>query len=1033
MLSQIRLEILWVRYYHILPMRTRRTFELNCILEGMGSWIILSPLNFRCISKWGLNFFFAICFNFTFADQGALDFENNVAPILLKRCIECHQGKAPSGKLSLTTLEGFKRGSQSGPVYDDENPSDSTIIGVITSGEMPPKKQGISQKLPQHEIEILKSWIESGASWPQGRTLDYFEKTNEIRAGRDWWSLQKIKRPSVPQLKSEPNQLQPVDAFILDALEKNNISSAPVAAPGTLIRRLYYALTGLPPEMEKMNTFTNEIPEDDWDLIVEELLSSPAFGERWGRYWLDLVRYADTNGYERDKEKKYAWKYRDWVISAFNSDMPYNQFIIEQLAGDEISGRNQNSTIATGFLRLGTWNDEPNDGADYQYERLEDLIHTTSSTFLALTVKCARCHSHKFDPIEQEDYYRMGAAFWPGPVYPGHNGDGMGGPSYSELGYENVLGWTDVRKEPPPLKVLKNGERNKPLEAVRPASISTIPFLEKEFHLSDESIKTSQLRLELANWIATPHNPLTARVMVNRIWQHLFGKAIVRTPNNFGFLADPPTHPELLDWLAMEFIENDWSIKHIIRLILKSRTWRQSSIHPNATQIMSVDANNRLWWKSERRRMDAESIRDSLLSVSNELNSAIGGEGFKATISREALEGWSRKSGDWQPSTMTSQMRRSVYMFIKRGLLTPIMTTFDQCDPTQSCGQRNVTTVPTQALALLNNQFVHDRSEFLARSIVLEESHIEDQIIEAWKKILKRKPTKEEFSQSLKHVSTQLKQFSLNIKPKKEAMGKVSPEALHSSLVFHLRADQARVIQSNDSDILSFRDLSKFGHEIRQVDHQAKPEIDRKGLNGKPALSFNGKDQFLNIDGMLIESSLSTFICVVSDKGTSGHREIISNWNGSAGNSTTSIFLGLTDEKTVRFSDAFPSAGSIERRTEPFILSAVNGVQSSDVYQNGQIIGSSSTIKNRRLDTEWVIGQQGNINGEFWNGSIAEIRVYSRPLSKEELSYIHSELSKYYGIALRHENEKKPYPPEVLALASLCHVLMNTNEFVYID
>ena len=258
--------------------------------------------------------------------------------------------------------------------------------------------------------------------------------------------------------------------------------------------------------------------------------------------------------------------------------MPFDQFIVEQIAGDEIEQPDEQSVVATGFLRLGSWNDEPNTAADYVYDRLEDMVHTTSSAFLGLTVKCARCHNHKFDPILQEDYYRMASAFWSGPIHP-RSSKLLGGPSTNELGYSRVLGWTDITVKPKPLHLLKNGERLHPRQEVVPASLSTIPSLQREF-IQPSGAKTTRRRLQLARWIADARNPLTARVIVNRLWQHHFGQGIVRTPNNFGFLADPPTHPQLLDWLASEFLANGRSLKHIHRLILTSQTWQQSSTHP---------------------------------------------------------------------------------------------------------------------------------------------------------------------------------------------------------------------------------------------------------------------------------------------------------------------------------------------------------------------------------------------------------------------------------------------------------------------
>ncbi len=686
------------------------------------------------------------------------NFETEVAPLLIKRCVECHQGRDPSGNLLLTTAEGFHQGGDSGPVIDLENLGESYFLHRVADGEMPPESRGQSQKLPDEEIEVLRRWIVGGAEWPEGRVLDLFERTSDVRGGRDLWSLQPVERPAVPQLESLQQPTNPIDAFILARLEQEQMQPAPTASKRELLRRLYFDLIGLPPTLAQIEAFEQDDSPQAFDQVVDQLLDMPQYGERWGRYWLDLVRYADTSGYERDQEKPFAWKYRDWVVAALNADMPYDRFVIEQLAGDELPQRTEASVIATGFLRLGTWNDEPNDPLDYQYDRLEDLVHTTSSTFLAMTVKCARCHDHKFDAITHEDYYRMASAFWAGPIVTRARSL-LGGPKPDELGATEVLGWTDLGPTPPPLHVLKNGEREVPLDEVVPASLSMIPALEKSFDAAPEGSKTSHRRLQLANWIATAENPLTARVLVNRIWQHHFGQGIVRSPNNFGFLADPPTHPKLLDWLADEFVQGGWKIKRLHKLILTSKTWQQSSTHPAAAEYAQKDSTNRLWWRSERRRLDAEALRDAMLAVSGELDLRVGGPGFRPTIAAAALEGLSKKSAAWNPSPADAQTRRSLYMFSKRGLLPPMMTTFNFSDATQSCGQRDVTTVPTQALVLMNNPFVHDRSSKLAKSIIANAKHPQDQVAQLWSIVYGRKPTAAETQLAQQHLETQLNRF----------------------------------------------------------------------------------------------------------------------------------------------------------------------------------------------------------------------------------------------------------------------------------
>lgn len=693
------------------------------------------------------------------------EFESGAASVLVRRCVECHQGKEPSGNLDVRTAVGLQNGGDSGPAIVAGNSLGSLLISRVSAGEMPPPVRGVPQKLSEAEINTLRSWIDSGAAWPAGRTLDLYEKSTDVRGGRDWWSLQPVERPTIPTEMPESGSSNPIDAFIAVGLRDARLTTAPPAQPRDLLRRMFVDVTGLPASAELADRFALHPDNDAVASVVEDLLASPHFGERWARHWLDLVRFAESSGYERDQPKPFAWKYRDWVVDAFNNDMPYDQFIRQQIAGDELAGRNDATLIATGFLRLGTWNDEPNDPEDYQYERLEDLVHATSSAFLALTVKCARCHDHKFDPIPQTDYYRVAAAFWPGPLA-ARERDLLGGPSKDELGAAEILGWTDITSAPAPLHLLKNGERNQPQQPVTAAALSFRPTMFREFvdaPASTESDKrnTTGRRRQLADWIADPQNPLTARVIVNRIWQHYFGHGLVRSPDNFGFTGDKPTHPELLDYLASELVRNDWKLKSIHRLILNSSTYRQSSIHPQSDQYHEIDAANRWLWHANRRRLDAESLRDAMLVASGQLDRRIGGPGFYTTISVDALEGLSRKTAAWTASPPEEQRRRSLYMFSQRSLMPPMMTTFDLCDSSLPCGQRDSTIVAPQALALLNNQFPHDQAEHLAIRVINHTKDLNVRTIEIWRAVLSRDPSATETTAGVEHVAAQQTQFGL--------------------------------------------------------------------------------------------------------------------------------------------------------------------------------------------------------------------------------------------------------------------------------
>jgi len=974
------------------------------------------------------------------------EFEDRVAPIFIRHCLECHNDKEAAGKLRLTSHVGLQAGGESGPSIVSGKPDTSHLLERIVASEMPPPKQGKPRRLSDVEITSLREWIAAGAKWPDGRKLDQYERTTDVRGGRDWWSLQPVRRPPIP---TPPERwsgriANPVDSFVLAKLEAANLEPAPIAEPRVLIRRLYYDLTGLPPTFEQVEAFVADHSTAAYERLVDQLLNSPRFGERWGRYWLDLVRYADTCGYERDQEKPNSWKYRDWVLRAFNQDMPYDRFVKAQLAGDEFPDRTEDDVIATGFLMLGTWNDEPNDANEYKYERLEDMIHVSGTAFLGLTVKCARCHDHKFDPIPQLDYYRMAAAFWAGPIEP-RGRELLGGPTRDELGFD-VLGWTDLTAKPAALRWLRKGDPRHPQDEVGPGYLSAVPALARTVEPPPAGAKTSQRRLQLANWIVDPKNPLTPRVIVNRLWLHHFGRALVRSPDNFGFTGERPTHPELLDWLASELIDGGWRLKRIHKLLVMSATYRQASLHPRAADFTQQDSGNRWWWRAERRRLDAESLRDSFLVSAAALDLRQGGPGFKPTISSEALEGLSRKSGAWSPSPVSEQRRRSVYMYSQRSLLPPLMTSFDFCDTTQPCGQRDVSIVAPQALALLNNPFLHDQSSLVATRIVTiaGEDHGR-QVDVAWKLVLGRLPSERERQSAIAHLATQTLNFSRrggeaadadlesarSVSPAGAAKdGRDDASPAFAELVLHLAADRNAVIDAQGR-LESWQDLSGEKHHATQSNPARRPLLVKDLLGGRPVVRFDGEPRDLLLAGQVLKSQQFTIVAVASDRGSGAHRDLFSNWNGAAGNSVTSVFLGTTGDATVRLSDDFAPAGSLLDKKQPFVWTAMSETSDAVVWQNrAELARRGRALSPRSLTTPYVIGQQGNIQGEYWNGDLAELLVFDRALDRQELQRVWRRLERKYGLSAQ------PVPVVTAAqraLESLCLVLLNSNEFIYID
>jgi hypothetical protein len=555
-------------------------------------------------------------------------------------------------------------------------------------------------------------------------------------------------------------------------------------------------LVGLPPTVSEQETFLKDSDLASMDRTVEDLLSRPGHGERWARHWLDLVRYAETNGYERDATKPSVWRYRDYVIRAFNEDKPFDRFILEQLAGDELPDASSETLIATGYNRLGPWDDEPADPQEDRYDQLDDMVSTTGQVFLGLTLGCARCHNHKFEPLTQLDYYRMVAIFNPlrRPQRDRTELDLPAGSrrqteaarqasiSYrlSGLGYPLVASnpvsqpwaaglsaWAFASArtpapelahgyflyEPSPVApethVLLRGKAARPGPRVNPGLPAVLVKSQPRF--PSPSNYTSLRRLTLAQWIANPANPLTARVIVNRIWQFHFGEGLVRTPSDFGVMGERPTHPELLDWLADWFVREGWSIKKLHRLILSSNTYRMSKKwNP---EYGARDPENRLLWRFPYRRLEVEAIRDSMLAASGQLNAKMFGPSMYPQVPKEALEGSSDPDKIWQPFHEREASRRTIYAFIKRSMVVPFLEALDLCDTTRSSAKRLVTTVAPQAMSLFNGDFVNRQARHFADRLLREAGNDPaKQIEQAYLLTLCRPPTATERTALLQYL-----------------------------------------------------------------------------------------------------------------------------------------------------------------------------------------------------------------------------------------------------------------------------------------
>ncbi|MFL2870421.1 MAG: DUF1549 and DUF1553 domain-containing protein [Pirellulaceae bacterium] len=691
---------------------------------------------------------------------------------------------------------------------------------------------------------------------------------------RDHWAFKKVERPDVPQVKNDHWVRNPIDAFILQKLERKGWKPAPAAVPGTLGRRLYLGLTGLPPTLKQQAAIDANSDPEQFDHLVKKLLASEAYGERWARHWLDIVRYAETNGYERDGMKPNVWRYRDYIIRALNDDVPFNQFILEQLAGDELETADSRTVIATGYYRLGPFDDEPADFAEDRFDQLDDMLNTTSQVFLGLTLACARCHDHKFEALTQHDYYKMIAVFNPlkrpqsgrsdldlpaGSVeqlaneqtrngeIAKHNSDidsinlavalkriqdgtseldeaiqkALKAPAgdrdsdavkliaskRNEIAADADSGLNDeqrdqlsqakqaikaLREETPDLprgyffteslenvpetNLLVRGKASSPGPVVQPGVPTVLTSVQPDF--DNPTNHTTGRRLALANWIASDANPLTARVLVNRVWQHHFGVGIVRTPNDFGVMGAAPTHEALLDWLADWFVnEGEWSLKKLHALILSSNAYRMSSEWNES--YAAEDPENNLLWRRPYRRLEVEAIRDSILAVSGQINRKMYGPSMYPYVPSDALDNHADKQKIWPAFNEEEANRRTIYSYVKRSLIVPFLEVLDLCDTTKSTPQRIVTSVAPQALTLFNGKFVNRQAEYFAKRLETEAGDgSASQITLAFKLALCREPTATELQVMTDFLATETKKFR-----EEDADGKLATSPEYRALV----------------------------------------------------------------------------------------------------------------------------------------------------------------------------------------------------------------------------------------------------------
>ncbi len=794
----------------------------------------------------------------------SVDYARDVKPILAKNCYSCHAGKHQRGGLRVDTVAAMLQGGDNGPSLVPGKSGDSLLVKAVLRGKgvkaMPPK-----ETLPDEQIALLKKWIDQGAKAPDETIAATPGKSNH-------WAFQPVKRPPVPAVKLTTWVRNPIDAFLLAKLEEKNAVPSPEADKTTLIRRLSLDLLGLPPTPEQVDAFVADTRADAYERVVDRLLDSPHYGERQARHWLDLARYADSNGYTIDSARS-LWKYRDWVIDAFNRDQPFDQFTVDQLAGDLMPDASDARKIATGFHRCTQINEEGGvDTEQFRVEAVVDRVNTTGSVFLGLTVGCCQCHDHKFDPLPQREYYQLFAFFnscedtnsarpileLPTPEQQKKREEIRAQVAAREKIFkmldtatdEKVEQWAGLLKEEDRaalpkeiqhlLSIAVNGRSRKQAQTLldyyrtldqsrhvvgalgdtfgfmalthvkalrlrtnlakeigdlkkeEPRIVTTLVMQERKaprpthIHIQgDFTRKGAKVapggigvlhpfpksaealnRLDLAKWLTDPANPLTPRVAVNRLWLHHFGTGLVETENDFGTQGTPPSHPELLDWLADEFVARKWSVKAMHKLMVTSAAYRQSS--KARPDLAAVDSRNRLLGRMPRLRQEAEIVRDVSLSASGLLGTQVGGPSVFPP-QPEGVYRFTQIPREWTPSTGSDRYRRGMYTYFWRSAPHPGLTVFDAPDATVACTRRNRSNTPLQALTLLNDQAHLEFAQALATRVLKEAKASEsERLTLAFRLCVSRPPSQRELDRLRALLAEQL--ASYDAKPEEAAL-----------------------------------------------------------------------------------------------------------------------------------------------------------------------------------------------------------------------------------------------------------------------
>jgi len=1033
-------------------------------------------------------------------------FEAKVRPLLTARCFKCHSpesGAKVKGGLRLDSREGLLKGGDQGPAAVPGSPEKSLLLRAVSyedpDFQMPPK-----ERLPKGEVEILTRWIKAGALWPEGKTpARPRRKEKEITdKDRAFWSFQPIRDVAPPTI-SDAWCRNDVDRFILRKLRDEGLVPAPEADRRTLIRRVTFDLHGMPPTPEEVDAFVKDPASDATERLIERLLASPRYGERWARHWLDLVRYAESDGYKQDGYRPHAWPYRDYVIRALNEDKPYDRFVLEQLAGDEIAPDDLDVVVATGFLRHGIYEYNQRNAYGQWRDILNDITDVTGDVFLGLGMGCARCHDHKFDPILQRDYFALQAFFAPLlwrddlPLGTREERAAHGArrkewaektaaireeigaieqkyirqaeesilskfmpelqevwrkPADRRTPYENQIAdlvdrqvvferttidgkikgaerekWSALKRKlaefdsvrgkdlPPALVVCDVGSAAPPTTVPGDPEERTIgpaflTVLRPDAPKMDPPAESTGRRAALARWLTDPKNPLAARVMVNRVWQYHFGRGLVGTASDFGRLGESPSHPELLDWLAVRFVREGWSLKAMHRLMATSAAYRQSGRNPSAEAARLKDPENRWLWRANLRRLEAEQIRDAMLAVSGELDPKAGGSAV-----------------DW------TSPRRTVYTKVLRNLKDPLLEAFDLPDPFSSVPGRNATTTATQALLMINGRWPLERAEAFARRIRTGA----DPVTAAYRLAYGRAPSPAELETARSFLGR----------------GAARPVASASDIPLAQsmpdRGGQAARVRGAHVD-----------DRFRASDHPILPAGDFT-VEGVVILDSLYPDASVRViasqwDGKPEHPGWS--FGITSEQSKHQPRNLILQIVGNAGYEVIASDLRLELHKT-HYVGVSVKVGETGELGVTFYMQDLSDPESSLKVANVR----HKNTGGYRSKAALVIGGRDGPPGHGWDGLIDEVRLTRAALSREQL-LIHeggvapADMCGHWRfevdpgflkdsgparLGLAHASQARSaaasqagLPAEASAKAGLvdfCHALLNSNEFLYVD